>query len=280
MKYALYTPNFGYFGDARVLADFAAEAEASGWDGFFLWDHLQFPDMEPAVDPWIALAAMAVNTERVAIGPMITPLPRRDLGKLARETASLDRLSGGRLIFGAGLGWAGIPEFAGFGHETQLKVRGEMLDEGLSILDKLWRGEAVEHAGEYYSVSCKPFSRPVQSPRIPVWIGGGWPSVKPFRRAAKWDGVIPMAKNELEGGTLSPQDIADVRRFIDEHRVGTTPYDVVRMGMTQSADDTEAVSAYADAGVTWWLESRGPWSGTKEEFVARLRNGPPRVRTF
>jgi alkanesulfonate monooxygenase SsuD/methylene tetrahydromethanopterin reductase-like flavin-dependent oxidoreductase (luciferase family) len=115
MKYAFYVPNFGYCGEAAVMAELAAESEASGWDGFFIWDHIQFPGMEPAVDPWVALTAIAISTEKIKIGPMVTPLPRRDIAELARETVSVDRLSGGRLILGVGLGWKVLPEWSGFG---------------------------------------------------------------------------------------------------------------------------------------------------------------------
>lgn len=277
MRYALYTPNFGYFGEATTLAEFAAEAEASGWDGFFIWDHLQWPQMEPAVDPWIALTAMAMRTKRIMLGPMITPLPRRDLAKLARETVSLDRLSGGRLILGVGLGWAHNPEWSGFGHETDLKTRGAMLDEGLSVLEALWSGEPVDHRGEHYKVVCDGFAQAARRPRIPIWLAGAWPSVKPFRRAAKWDGVMPMAKNAAEGGNLSPSEIADMKCFIRDQWDEDKPYDIVFDGTTANADDTSAVAEYVDAGATWWLEARDPWDTSQDELMARIRSGPPRV---
>jgi alkanesulfonate monooxygenase SsuD/methylene tetrahydromethanopterin reductase-like flavin-dependent oxidoreductase (luciferase family) len=277
MRYALYTPNFGYFGEAATLAEFAAEAEAFGWDGFFIWDHLQWPQMEPAVDPWIALTAMAMRTKRIVLGPMITPLPRRDLAKLARETVSLDRLSGGRLILGLGLGWIHNPEWSGFGHETDLKIRGEMLDEGLSVLEALWSGEPVDHRGKYYKVVCDGFAQAAQKPRIPIWLAGGWPSVKPFRRAAKWDGVMPMAKNAAEGGDLSPSEITDLKRFIRDQWDEDKPYEIVFDGTTENANDTSVVAEYAAAGATWWLEARDPWDMSKDELMARIRSGPPRV---
>ena len=277
MKYALYTPNFGYFGEAATLAEFAAEAEASGWDGFFIWDHLQWPQMEPAVDPWIALTAMAMKTKRIMLGPMITPLPRRDLAKLARETVSLDRLSRGRLILGIGLGWVPIPEWSGFGHETDLKTRGAMLDEGLSVLEALWSGEPVNHRGKYYKVVCDGFAQAAQKPRIPIWLGGTWPSVKPFRRAAKWDGVMPIAKNAMEGGNLSPSEIADVKRFIRDQWDEDKPYDIARVGSTANSDDSSIVSEYAAVGATWWLEARDPWGTSQDELIERIRSGPPRV---
>jgi alkanesulfonate monooxygenase SsuD/methylene tetrahydromethanopterin reductase-like flavin-dependent oxidoreductase (luciferase family) len=277
MRYALYTPNFGYFGEAAALAELAVEAEASGWDGFFIWDHLQFPGTEPTVDPWIALTAMAMRTERLRLGPMITPLPRRDLAKLARETTSLDRLSGGRLILGVGLGWPSIPEWSGFGHESDRKTRGAMLDEGLTVLAALWSGEPVDHRGTHYTVVCEAFAPATQKPRIPIWLAGAWPSVRPFRRAAKWDGVIPIAKDILEGGSLSPSEIADLTRLIRAEWKENKPYDVAQLGITTGADDTARVSEYAAAGTTWWLEARDPWNTTRDQLIARIRSGPPRI---
>ena len=277
MRCALYTPNFGYLGEAATLAEFAAEAEASGWDGFFIWDHLQWPGMEPAVDPWIALTAMAMRTKRIALGSMVTPLPRRDLAKLARETTSLDRLSGGRLILGIGLGWSSIPEWSGFGHADDLKTRGAMLDEGLCVLEALWSGRPVNHRGTYYTAVCEGFAQAAQKPRIPLWLGGAWPSVKPFRRAAKWEGVIPIAKNVMEGGSLSPSEIADLRRFIRDQWDEDKSYDIAHLGTTANARDTSRVSEYAAVGTTWWLEARDPWGTSQDQLIERIRNGPPRV---
>ena len=132
MKSAIYVPNFGLGGDARTLADLASLAEQNDWDAMFIWDHLQWPNSEPCVDPWVALTAMAMQTERIAIGPMVTALPRRDIAKLARETISVDRLSAGRLKLGVGLGWQAVPEYKDFGHEQSLRTRAEMLE-------KAWR---------------------------------------------------------------------------------------------------------------------------------------------
>src|SRR5689334_13471095 len=178
----------------------ARDAEAAGWDGFFLWDHvILWPT--PTCDPWVALAAVALATERVRIGPLVTPLPRRRITKLARETVTLDHLSNGRLVLGVGIG-LGPWEWEYLGEETDLRTRGAMLDEGLELLTKLWSGEPVMHEGRFYT--CRgdkgpndptpiptPFlPRPVQ-PRIPVWVAGTWPKKPPFRRAARWDGVVP-----------------------------------------------------------------------------------------
>jgi alkanesulfonate monooxygenase SsuD/methylene tetrahydromethanopterin reductase-like flavin-dependent oxidoreductase (luciferase family) len=141
VRHGVVLPNFDLFGEATVMVELARLAEASGWDGFFIWDHLEWPGSEPAVDPWVALGAVAVSTERIRLGTMITPLPRRDVAKLARETVSVDRLSAGRFVLSVGLGWEGIPEWGAFGHERDRRVRGEMLDEGLEVLTALWTGD-------------------------------------------------------------------------------------------------------------------------------------------
>lgn len=277
MKYGFITPNFGDYGDAATLADLAAESEASGWDGFFIWDHLQWPGMEPAVDPWVALTAISMRTDKIAIGPLLTPLPRRDIAKLARETVSVDRLSNGRLILGIGLGYEVIPEWSGFGHEEDPKVRGAMLDEGLEVLDALWSGEPVNHIGTYYKAVCDGFAQPVQRPRIPIWIGGQWPGTKPFRRAAKWDGVIPMSRTAEEGGTLLRDDIVGIRDFIRAEANTRGDFDIATMGSTANPNDTSQVTEIASAGATWWLEMAQAFDQTLEQVKARISQGPPTV---
>jgi alkanesulfonate monooxygenase SsuD/methylene tetrahydromethanopterin reductase-like flavin-dependent oxidoreductase (luciferase family) len=276
MRHGLYLPNFGLYGDAAVLVELATLAEGSGWDGFFIWDHLQMPGAEPAVDPWVALGAIAVSTERMRLGPMITPLPRRDIVKLARETVSVDRLSGGRLVLGAGLGWEGIPEWDAFGHEPDKRVRAEMLDEGLEVLAALWSGEPLEHRGAHYQVTTPGMAPPVQRPRIPIWLGGGWPAKKPFRRAARWDGIMPISPRVFEGVDLTPSDITEVRAFIGPQRTEIGAFDVVKAGSTSDGSDTERPRAYAQAGATWWLESIFPLGNSLEAAKARIRSGPPR----
>ncbi|MGB7339484.1 MAG: LLM class flavin-dependent oxidoreductase [Phototrophicaceae bacterium] len=190
MKYGLYLPNFGAFGTARVMADLARDAEQAGWDGFFIWDHVARPITYNLVDPWIALTAIAMNTEKILLGPMITPLPRRRPQVLARETASLDVLSGGRLILGVGLGSGRPQEWANFAEETDMKIRAKMTDEALDVITQLWSGEPVNHDGDYYTVHDSQFlPRPISQPRIPVWVAGYYPYKRPMQRAAKWDGM-------------------------------------------------------------------------------------------
>lgn len=186
MKFGIYLPNFGTYGDVRALANLARDAEQSGWDGFYIWDHIAGEHM-PIVDPWVGLAAAALQTERIRIGTTVTPLPRRRPWKLARETVSLDHLSGGRLTLGVGIG-LGQAEWNDLGEQTDLKQRGAMLDEGLQVLTGLWSGEPFSFSGQYYQVKEAHFlPKPVQQPRIPIWVGGFWPNKAPFRRAA-WAG--------------------------------------------------------------------------------------------
>src|SRR5437870_13324307 len=191
MRFAVTLPHFGPYADARLLSELALEAEDAGWDGFFIWDHISWGmSGTPMVDPWVALTAVALNTSRIRFGPMVTPLPRRRPTKIARETVSLDRLSDGRFILGVGIG-QGEDEWENLGDEGDPKVRGAMLDEALDLLEQLWSGQPVNHEGTYYTVKHSIYvPTPVQEPRIPIWVAGVWPNKKPFRRAARWDGVV------------------------------------------------------------------------------------------
>ncbi len=200
MKFALDLPNLGPFGDARVLADLAQRAESAGWDGFFIWDHVFWRGWAwPHVDPWVALAAVALSTERIRLGTMVTPIPRRRPQKLARETVSIDHLSGGRLILGVGSGGS-VTEFDNMGETEIPRERGARLDEGLEILTRLWSGQPVDYVGEHLKVTGATFLPvPVQLPRIPIWVAGNWPHKKPMRRAARYDGVFPQTRADRPG---------------------------------------------------------------------------------
>ncbi len=210
------SPPFGDYSDARYLADMAREAEAAGWDGFFIWDHIFFdPSFHPIADPWVALAAIAINTQRIRIGMVVTPLARRRPWKLARETVSVDRLSGGRLILGIGLGDPVQWDFGFFGEERDNKVRAKKLDEGLDILAGLWSGEPFSYQGEHYQLAEMIFlPRPAQTPRIPVWVGGNWDKHAPMRRAARWDGYVPLKWGDI----LTPDEWRDIMAYIQQHR--------------------------------------------------------------
>jgi alkanesulfonate monooxygenase SsuD/methylene tetrahydromethanopterin reductase-like flavin-dependent oxidoreductase (luciferase family) len=248
----------------------------------FLWDHIQREPGQPAADPWIAMAAIAQATERVRLGAMVTPLARRRPQKVARETASLDLLSEGRLVFGAGLGSRAEAEFAAFGDEPDPKLRAQMLDEGLEVLNGLWSGEPFSFTGEHFTVSEAQFRpTPLQRPRPPVWIAGRWPSKRPFRRAARWDGVFPLDNELGERETISPERLAEVVAYVDEHRDDPeAPYDVVIEGYSDGEDpaaDFELVERYREVGLTWWIERLDWFRGPLDEARARLEAGPPRA---
>ena len=297
MNYGVTLPPFDDFFEPRTLAEIASEAEQAGWDGFFLWDHvLLWPT--PIADPWVALAAVALATERIRIGPLVTPLPRRRPTKLARETVSLDHLSRGRLVLGVGSG-GGPWEWDYLGEVRDPRVRGAMLDEGLELLAKLWSGEPVLHEGRFYQfrgdlgpdnpvVSPTPFlPRPVQSPRIPVWVAGTWPRKAPFRRAARWDGVVPLAEGKAFGEYMTPEEVRQIVAYVRGQRTSADPFDVVVSGHTAGTDpaaDSALVQEYAGAGATWWLEDISPWPfgwtwqgpWPTAAMRARIRQGPPR----
>ncbi len=257
MKYGLALPTGGECGDPRFLVELAERAEAAGWDGVFLEDYVVFQGdpSAPTVNTWAALAAIAMRTERVRLGVSVTPLTRRRPWNVAREAAAVDQLSGGRMIFGAGLGDVGDhvvrdASFTAFGEELDARVRAEMLDEGLEILAGLWSGEPFSFRGKRYTVEEVTFlPRPVQRPRIPIWIGGGYPNPGPTRRAARWDG------SKLYGARRHDLRRDDVRAI--RANAGERPYDVMVGGRARS-DDLEADRAWmrsvAEAGATWWSE--------------------------
>ena len=264
MKYGLYMPNFGAFGTARVVADLARNAENAGWDGLFLWDHIARPYVMNVVDPCVALTAAAMTTQTIKLGAMVTPIPRRRPWKLARETASLDHLSGGRLIFGAGLGSGREQEWQNLGEELDAKVRGMMLDEGLDILAGLWSGQPFEYEGAYHTVVETQFEpAALQTPRIPVWIAGNYPNKAPLRRAARWDGVFPVLKTEDFDSDAQVRQLKEVVDLVREYRADDSPFDVVHRGIPTPGDDkaraVEIVAPFMDTGMTWWLENLSPW---------------------
>ena len=271
MKFAAFIPNYGDYWDPRILAELAHEAEASGWDGFFIFDHISLGKTEAFADPWIALAAIAVRTERIRIGPLVTPLPRRRPWKVAREAVTLDHLSGGRLILGVGLGWPTDAEFERFGEAGDPRVRARQLDEGLDVLSGLWSGEPFSYRGDHYRLDQMVFRpRPLQTPRIPIWVAGIWPRKAPLRRAMRWDGYFPEK--------TTPNDIRTIAAYAAEQRPADSPLEIVfgsRLRIDQPQELAEQVTAYADAGLTWWMHRLGPDYGSFIETRARIRQGPP-----
>ncbi len=273
MHFGLYIPPFGELADPGRLSALAHRAEQSGWDGMFLWDHVLHRDVMPIADPWVALSAMACATRTLRLGPMVTPLARRRPWVVARQAASLDHLSAGRLVFGVGLGGDGWREFSGFGEPLPPRQRAERLDEALAIVLGLWKGAPLHHVGEHFQVvDVTVLPVPVQQPRIPVWVADIWPHEKPLRRSARYDGVFPIKPGEQ----LTPAEIekllADVAAFRAEDGVPRDqPFDVVLTGTAPSQLDS-----LARAGVTWWLESIDHRRAVSE-IERTIDQGPPRL---
>jgi alkanesulfonate monooxygenase SsuD/methylene tetrahydromethanopterin reductase-like flavin-dependent oxidoreductase (luciferase family) len=280
VRFGVYTPNFGEYSDPRLLASLAREAEDAGWDGFFVYDHIVGDAYghragDGIADPWIALSAIALATERIRIGPLVTALARRRPWKLARETVSLDHLSAGRLTLGVGLG--GRAAFESFGEDASDRVRAAKLDEGLQILTDLWRGEALSHHGAHFRVTTQAFlPRPLQSPRIPVWVAGIWPNRRPFRRAARWDGAFPLNQH---GSLPSPAELRLIRAYVGLQRDLSAGFDLIVAGSTRDPgrDGSQRAERSAEAGATWWLEWLEPERGPLRAMRARVRQGPPRI---
>jgi alkanesulfonate monooxygenase SsuD/methylene tetrahydromethanopterin reductase-like flavin-dependent oxidoreductase (luciferase family) len=277
MRFGINLPAFAALSDARALAGLAQQAEEAGWDGFFIWDHIQSEPALPVADPWVTLTAIAMRTERIRFGPMVTPLPRRRPWKLARETATLDQLSNGRLVLGVGIGgdrW--FKEFSTFGETEDDKSHAAMLDEGLEVLTGLWSGQPFSHEGQYYTVRNAQFRPiPAQTPRIPIWVAGIWPNKMPFRRAARWDGVFPI----VEGPRIQPEQVGEMMAYIRQHRTGDAPFDVVAAGFVgdmEPAAASDLLRRFAEAGLTWWLEGFW-WNDTLDFVEARIKQGPPSV---
>lgn len=265
LRSALWLPLFDDLADPRVVARLAADAEEAGWHGCFVWDHLAWrAPVRQVADPWITLAAIATATERLRLGPMVSTPARRRPAKVARETATLDRLSDGRLTLGVGLGsdrFAG--ELSRTGEELDDRRRGRMLDESLAILAAAWSGEPVRHRGDHYTVDDITFlPRPVQRPGVPVWAAGFPGNVKPIRRAARLDGFFPV-------NLQHPDQLAEAVGTLTGLRDGAMdPYDVA-VALPSGAD----LEPYASAGATWWLAELDP--GVRLDTVRGvLRDGP------
>jgi alkanesulfonate monooxygenase SsuD/methylene tetrahydromethanopterin reductase-like flavin-dependent oxidoreductase (luciferase family) len=265
----------GFRDDPADLVKLGIDAELAGFDGFFLWDHLVWSDTgegPPTLDPWLLLAAVAVNTTTIKLGTMITPVPRRRPWQLAKETTTLDRLSGGRLILGVGIGSPSHGDFGIFGDTEDERVRGEQLDEGLDVLAGLWRGDWFSYQGKHYTVGPVRFTpTPVQQPRIPIWVGGILPSARPVARAARWDGMVPIRP----GLTLIPADeLAAVRDRITRLR-GSAGFDLVVWAGLESAEGEIAalLPEYQQVGVTWWIETARPEPDWWEHTQARVARG-------
>ncbi len=273
MKYGIALP----YNIALSVPRLATLAEEAGWDGCFLGDAIW------CEDPMIALAAAAMTTSRIRLGSMIVPAPLRQPWKIAGESVALDRLSDGRMILGLGagavwMGWQGFPDVM-----TETKTRVEMLDETIDILTLLYQRKPFDFDGQHFQVKLSLLDemfyppKPVQQPRIPIWIPGIWPHKKSMARALKCDGVLLeklSAKGEPE--SVTPADVAEIKAFVDENRALSSPFDIIVSGSTAGMDgeqQQETMASWTNAGATWWIEAR--FSESEAAVEERLRLGPP-----
>jgi probable F420-dependent oxidoreductase len=266
-RYGISPPNWGAFGDPRAAAELGRIAEDAGWDGYLTWDAVFVTeDPPPCHDPWVILGAVASATERIRIGTCIAPLPRYQPHVVARTLASLDVLSGGRLILGVGIGDGG-GSFEAFGEPGEARVRAAKLDEALEVITRLWSGEQVTHHGTHYRIDGFTLSAlPLQRPRIPIWVGGDSPPAR--RRAARWDGWIGPDEDPLGA---SPEHVPAVREELQRAGASFPSFDLAWAGTTVAGDHRSAAAA-REAGATWWIEIA---AGDREQVLTRVAAGPP-----
>ncbi len=279
MKFGVITS----FGSVHDYVDMARDAEASGWDGVFAWDDISV-DRGDVFDPWVVLGAMAAVTERITLGAMVFSLARRRPWKVARETSTIDNLSNGRFVLPVGLGGTWDGGYARVStDDPSRRVRAEKLDECLDILELAWSGETVSYQGKHYWMKDLRFDRPVQRPRIPVWPVGAWPYPKSLGRAARWDGIVVSDLSEdadRDDIWTSPAAVAGVVSWMAEHRESNAPFDIVTAGITEGPDhaaDRARLQALADAGATWFIESRWEETDSADTVRERIRRGPPHL---
>jgi alkanesulfonate monooxygenase SsuD/methylene tetrahydromethanopterin reductase-like flavin-dependent oxidoreductase (luciferase family) len=257
MRFALSVPPFT---DPAEVVSLATRAEASGWDGFFLWDHLRWDDVVEAHDPWVLLGAIARETETMRLGTMVTPLSRRRPQVVAKHLTTLDHLSGGRATFGVGLGDPPDLDFSDFGDEASYKTRAQITDEALTVLAGLVGEGRVSHHGEHFDVDASVRPRPVQRPRIPIWVAGRAPNTLPLARAKRWDGYVPISDDHL-----SPDALA---AYVGDHP--RDDWDLV----AQWAPGFTA-EEFAAAGATWLVRSVWPHEdGWLDELREMVDSGP------
>jgi alkanesulfonate monooxygenase SsuD/methylene tetrahydromethanopterin reductase-like flavin-dependent oxidoreductase (luciferase family) len=273
IRFGVYLPPFGPFGDPRVLVELAVRAEAAGWDGVFLWDHV-VTDAMPIADPWTTLAAIAQATESLLLGPAVTPPARRRPWVVARHASTVSRLSHGRLVVGSGVGVDESGDFSSFGEPADLATRSAMLTEGLELMRAMWAGKAIQHSGPHYQVNLA--ATEPDPYRIPVWMASSTINPRVISRASGCDGIFPNPADH----ELTPEEVAGIRREL--HRTGLPadrPFDIVVRGNASAAwqeDKNVDLRGLAQAGMTWWLESLIHFDPL-DLSMAVVDAGPPRV---
>ncbi|MDH5403553.1 MAG: LLM class flavin-dependent oxidoreductase [Candidatus Heimdallarchaeota archaeon] len=275
MKFGIFIPTMGKYADPIQVVEFAKLAENSGWDGVFVPDHIMHGGSNPWLDANIMMAAIASNTKTIMIGSCITPVARRQPWQLAKELATLDVLSGGRIILGVGIG-APPSDFTSFGMEY--KNMGEKLDEALEIVDLCWKGEIFDYDGNHYQLKdVRLLPVPIQQPRIPILIGGRWPGNKPFIRGAKWDGMMPISKQWPEALTI--EELRELTSFVNHERIKHSDKkgELIIQLETSEMDNKNLLSSFNEIGVTWVLFSISPRKGSIEIMREKILEGPPKL---
>lgn len=265
MRHAIFLPAFDGLADPGRVVELAIAAESSGWDGFFLWDHLLYGNrVRDILDPYVCLAAVAAATSTIELGPMVTPLVRRRPAVLARQAVTLDLLSHGRFVLGLGIGDDGAGEFSSFGDVFDAPTRGRMLSEGLEVLARLLSGESVDYQGEFYRASGgRTFNPPpAREGGIPIWLAARWPNPAPIRRAAKYQGIAVIQMP-------SPAEMEELKRRLVDAGADLDHFDIA---MLRTAGDDSA--AWADAGVTWLMTQLGPFDLRFDEALECVAAGP------
>jgi alkanesulfonate monooxygenase SsuD/methylene tetrahydromethanopterin reductase-like flavin-dependent oxidoreductase (luciferase family) len=259
-------------GSLDAIVEAGVEAEEAGWDGFFYYDHDAGPE---ANDPWVALAAVAMRTQRVRLGAVLVPLPWRRPWLVARALTTLDHLSGGRMVLPVGLGAVETEDWArgatALGEVVDRRVRAELMDEGLQIITGLWSGEPVSHRGTHFQVELPAFRTPVQRPGIPIWVVGAWGRPKSMGRALRYDGWLASVPDDQWPA---------VKPYFERKRPTDRPFEIVVEGRTPADDAAKAreiVQPFADAGATWWLETMWLAPNSQDDVLARIHHGPPRL---
>jgi hypothetical protein len=274
---------FGYVfprADVFEAIKFAKVAEETGWDAFFVWEPTY------GIDAWVTLAAIAVETEAIRLGTLLSPPSRMRPWKLASEAITLDILSNGRITISVGLG-AIDTGFEELGEKTDLKTRAELLDESLDIINGLWSRDLLNYEGKHYNIKNlfrseffkrHPPPKLVQLPRIPIWVVGAWPYEKSMKRAIKYEGIIPTIKNKQgQFEDITPEHIIEIKEYIQENHSKKAPFDIIVEGKSPGDDPEVSMSIikpFAEAGATWWIES--DWTTKKLELLfKRVKQGPP-----
>ena len=291
LKHAIILPNWEVGGDTRLMVEYGVAAEEASWDGLLLADHLAFPpwgsvtpgpsprpddfDFLDFVDPWISLAGIAARTEHITLGSWVTPVPRRQPCQFARDLATLDRLSQGRVLLGAGLGRRS--EYEPFGDEWNPRALGRRYDEALEIIDGLWRGERVTYQGEFHTVDdVAVLPTPVQRPRIPIIIGGLWPYRKPFQRGARWDGIMPHFPGDgvlPAEGDDTPEEI--VREMLAYYHSLTDDPGEIMLLANPPGSTPDYPHICEELGVTWLCTRTVDAAGQWRLDLEQIQQGPP-----